>query len=225
MVQPPANNLQRIEALLRAGRQLEARQLLLEYLQFDPNSARAWWLMSQAVIDPNQQKDCLQRVLRLDPTNVHARERLEELTPVVNSLPPSSPAVLQKRSTPPTSGNPTVSMLSPESYGPDGQSQIEPPSASPELMDNGKATKIKKPHSRSSRLLEGILVFILILLVAAVILFTVSTGLLPRPPSKFPTNTIPLSIAPAAGYVSNRDFANATFENTHPHTSPHLDPL
>ena len=57
MTQPPADILQRIERLLRAGKQQEARLLLMEYLKSNPSSARAWWLMSQAVTDLNQQMD------------------------------------------------------------------------------------------------------------------------------------------------------------------------
>lgn len=79
MAKSPADILQRIETLLQAGRQQEARLLLLEYLKTDPNSARAWWILSQAVIDPVQKIDCLERVLKLDPENIEARQRLPAL--------------------------------------------------------------------------------------------------------------------------------------------------
>jgi hypothetical protein len=79
MTQPPADILLRIERLLSAGKQQEARLLLVEYVKLDPASARAWWLMSLTLTDVDRQVDCLQRVLRLDPENEPARERLAEL--------------------------------------------------------------------------------------------------------------------------------------------------
>jgi cytochrome c biogenesis protein CcmG/thiol:disulfide interchange protein DsbE len=89
MIQPPVDILVRIEQLLSAGKQQEARLLLREYLKLNPASARAWWLMSLTLTDINQQMDCLQRVLHLDPENEPARERLANLI----SQPPISPSV------------------------------------------------------------------------------------------------------------------------------------
>ena len=80
MTQPPVDILLRIERLLDAGRQQEARILLVEYLIQNPASAHAWWLMSLTITDPAQQMDCLKRVLVLDPNNEPARQRLAELT-------------------------------------------------------------------------------------------------------------------------------------------------
>ena len=79
MTQPTADVLLRIERLLRIGKQEEAQALLVEYLKVNPSSARAWWLMSLTVPDIIQQRDCLERVLRLDPEDELARERLEML--------------------------------------------------------------------------------------------------------------------------------------------------
>ena len=79
MTQPTADVLLRIERLLRIGKQEEAQALLVEYLKVNPSSARAWWLMSLTVPDILQQRDCLERVLRLDPEDELARERLEML--------------------------------------------------------------------------------------------------------------------------------------------------
>ena len=93
MTQPPADILQRIEGLLRAGKQQEARLLLMEYLKYNPSSAQAWWLMSQAVTDLDQQMDCLQRVLRLDPGNEPACEQFESLKATKNQVPAPSSAV------------------------------------------------------------------------------------------------------------------------------------
>jgi len=101
MTQPPADILQRIEGLLRAGKQPEARLLLMEYLKYNPPSARAWWLMSQAVTDLDQQMDCLQRVLRLDPENEPACEQLESLKAIRNQAPAPASVVFIAESKPP----------------------------------------------------------------------------------------------------------------------------
>ncbi len=102
MTQPPADILLRIERLLSAGKQQEARLLLVEYIRLNPASARAWWLMSLTLTDVDRQVDCLQRVLRLDPENEPARERLAKLIsqpPVSSSISPfaaSSPSETEK---------------------------------------------------------------------------------------------------------------------------------
>jgi peroxiredoxin len=97
MDQSTSDLLGRIEILLHSGKRSEARMLLVEYLTRKPNSERAWWLMSQAVTDLHQQRDCLQRVLILNPDSADARERLlgvEEAIHLEDERlnPPSSPA-------------------------------------------------------------------------------------------------------------------------------------
>jgi peroxiredoxin len=93
MTQPPADILLRIERLLRLGKQEEARLLLMEFLRLNPSSARAWWLMSLTITDINQQMDCLERVLLLDPENELARERLEMLKNHPTLLPSVNPFI------------------------------------------------------------------------------------------------------------------------------------
>ena len=86
MTQPLANILLRIEQLLNAGRQQEARMLLVDYLQQNPASARGWWLLSLTLTDVSRQVACLQRVLRLDPENKPAQDKLNKL---INQIPDS----------------------------------------------------------------------------------------------------------------------------------------
>ena len=91
MTQPPANLLLRIEQLLNAGKLQEARLLLVDFIQSNPNSARAWWLLSLTLADVDRQVACLKRVLRLDPENKLARERLTGLNSQLKPLPSTSP--------------------------------------------------------------------------------------------------------------------------------------
>src|SRR5688500_17606145 len=73
------DELAQAAALLRAERPGEARALLGELLRREPRSDQAWFLLSLAVDDPRQQRDCLQRALRLNPAHGPARERLAEM--------------------------------------------------------------------------------------------------------------------------------------------------
>lgn len=86
-----ANTLEHVQTLLQEGKKREAQLLLVTYLKRYPTSAEAWWLMSQAVEDEKQIRDCLERVLRLQPGHEQARRRLEELkrpTPPTASVKP-----------------------------------------------------------------------------------------------------------------------------------------
>lgn len=95
MEEKSGNSLQRIEQLLHAGKKEEALPLLAAYLKQYPNSAHGWWLLSHAVPDLKQQIDCLERVLRISPNNVPARNRLEKLKEKKASFipPPVSPFI------------------------------------------------------------------------------------------------------------------------------------
>ena len=73
------NDLQYMEKLLREGKKQEALPLLAEYLQKNPNSAQGWWLLGLTVSDPKRQIECMERVLRIDPSSVLAQAHLEKL--------------------------------------------------------------------------------------------------------------------------------------------------
>ena len=66
------------EAIARGDREA-ARQLLAQALREQPNSEMAWMMMSTVVEQPDRKRDCLERVLRINPSNDAARERLAEL--------------------------------------------------------------------------------------------------------------------------------------------------
>ena len=107
MTQPSADILQRIEALLRLGKQQEARRLLAEYVKSNPSSVRGWWLMSQAAADLDQQLHCLARVLRLDPGNALAREQLERIKKTESQPRASSSAAFIAEPHPPEAKKPS----------------------------------------------------------------------------------------------------------------------
>lgn len=76
----PANEVQRAADLLRAGDKRAARELLIDYLRREPQSASAWYLLSFTLPDVEKQKQSLQRALRVDPDMSRARQRLQALT-------------------------------------------------------------------------------------------------------------------------------------------------
>jgi Tol biopolymer transport system component len=102
MAQIAPDPLQQAIAHLRAGNTDQARPILINLVQQNPASEPAWYLLSLAVSDPKQQIDCLQRVLKVNPDNVDARDRLAKLT-----TPPYQP--LTQPITPPLIANEPLS--------------------------------------------------------------------------------------------------------------------
>lgn len=63
---------------LERGDRSTARTILKDALREDPDNAQAWLLLADSVDDPGQRRDCIERVLTLDPDNLRAREALAE---------------------------------------------------------------------------------------------------------------------------------------------------
>jgi len=86
--------LQRAEELLRAGYKTQAQTRLARLLKQDFHNEQAWWLLAQSQDDPQRRKDCLERVLAINPGHQAARQMLAALTaPTAPSpAPPSTPA-------------------------------------------------------------------------------------------------------------------------------------
>lgn len=112
------NGLEYIEQLLRDGKKQEGRAALVQYVQSHPDSSRAWWMLSFILTDPKQQLDCVERVLKLDPGNIPARNRLlklqSDLAPKSDSTfsqepsrlhPITAPFILDEESAPQTSSD------------------------------------------------------------------------------------------------------------------------
>lgn len=67
-----------IEAL-KAGNRVEARRLLSQAVQDQPDDTQAWLWLSGAVTEDEQRIACLQQVLRISPANQVASRGLEKL--------------------------------------------------------------------------------------------------------------------------------------------------
>ncbi|MHC1782915.1 MAG: hypothetical protein AB9891_09200 [Anaerolineaceae bacterium] len=64
---------------IRSGQPTAARQILVDLLRKDSRNEDAWMWLSSVVEDDNQRRDCLQRVLAIDPGNEAARLQLDQM--------------------------------------------------------------------------------------------------------------------------------------------------
>jgi hypothetical protein len=66
--------------LSRQGQDAEARRLLVQILEIEPNNEQAWLWLGRILPDLAQRRYCLERVLKLSPENAQAHEALEVLS-------------------------------------------------------------------------------------------------------------------------------------------------
>ena len=66
------------ETAIKAGDTKTGFEILKELLATDPDSERAWWVMS-GLVQREQRATCLEQVLRINPENQFARDALEDL--------------------------------------------------------------------------------------------------------------------------------------------------
>ncbi len=189
------SNLQRAAAYLRAGQPHLARPLLIEVVKQQPRSEEGWLLLSQAVTEPRQKIDCLQRVLRINPGNVEAQARLRQLLAppserTTPSVPPSAPPVVRAPAVkePPREAVPTRSAETP------------PPKRSD--MDVLRAAAVRRPATgrrsksrfkKSQRIIIGVTACLAVAVIGIVFILLLSPGALP---------TIPHAAAPAVALAA-----------------------
>jgi hypothetical protein len=153
---------------IKAGDLPGARTLLSKFIRNNPNSERAWLLMSLAVAEPAQQRDCLQRVLLINPFNADAQARLAQLNTANGSshvVPSPASTVIEEK----TSVAPSDHTEAPT------QPVIEPVA---EMVVPLPASPAAEPHPVSSprqRIFSGWLIPAIVLIWAAI--FTVLLGL------------------------------------------------
>ncbi len=69
-----SDELERAINLIRSGDKRAGRQLLAQVLRAQPQNETAWLWMSNVVDTDEQRRDCLERVLAIDPEN-HVTKR------------------------------------------------------------------------------------------------------------------------------------------------------
>ncbi|HWQ13761.1 MAG TPA: tetratricopeptide repeat protein, partial [Roseiflexaceae bacterium] len=78
-------------AALKAGDRARAQELLGQALRLDPRNERAWLWMSGVVTRDDQRRQCLERVLAINPQNEAARRGLANLAQPSGGQPPPAP--------------------------------------------------------------------------------------------------------------------------------------
>ncbi len=76
-----AEPLQQAYRLIREGKKSEAVRLLVPIARSEPRNANAWWLLANALEDPDKQRRAVERVLLLRPDDTRARKLLDHLQP------------------------------------------------------------------------------------------------------------------------------------------------
>lgn len=88
--------IQQAETAIKSGDTRTGFQILRDVLATNPNSERAWWVMS-GLVPREQRAHCLNQVLHINPNNQMARETLENLRP---EKPEPEPIETEKPSAP-----------------------------------------------------------------------------------------------------------------------------
>ncbi len=76
---PAESELEKARLLFGQGHRDEARVVLIKAVRNDPRNPDVWFGLSYCVDDPQQKKDCLEKVLRLAPAHPKAKVVLEHL--------------------------------------------------------------------------------------------------------------------------------------------------
>ena len=94
-----ADNLQTAVELLKSGKKAEARTIFGRLVQADANNEQAWLSLSACVTDEGQKRDCLKRVLGINPSNKTAEKALADLdiASVLRTSQPTTPAEVVER--------------------------------------------------------------------------------------------------------------------------------
>jgi len=93
MTDATRSQLQQAYRLIQQEELDKAIAILKPIVASQPNNADAWWLMANAVSEPEDARNALQNVLRLNPSNTQAKELLDQLNeqfPELASAPSST---------------------------------------------------------------------------------------------------------------------------------------
>jgi len=90
MTDATRGQLERAYNLIQQEQLDEALRILKGIVAQQPNNGDAWWLMANAVSDPNEAYEALGNVLRLNPHHVEAREAYDQLVSQFPTLGPRS---------------------------------------------------------------------------------------------------------------------------------------
>jgi hypothetical protein len=115
--QPPPEQgpelVQEAIAAIQAGDKQTGRQKLIRVVRSDPRSETAWLWLAETVDDPDKKRECLERVLSINPDNQHARQALSRLAspapppPAQETTATQPPPTEEPATPPPPEGSPS----------------------------------------------------------------------------------------------------------------------
>jgi len=99
--------IQQAETAIKAGDTKTGFEILRGYLAENPDSERAWWVLS-GLVQRDQRATCLEQVLRINPDNQFARETLDKMlatppqpeTKPPRGIPPAPPSKPARKADP-----------------------------------------------------------------------------------------------------------------------------
>jgi predicted Zn-dependent protease len=74
----PQSQLKQAAEALRGGKTADARRILDELVKREPNNAEAWQALFSVLEDPLEKNNCLKQVVRIQPQNAAARQKLHK---------------------------------------------------------------------------------------------------------------------------------------------------
>ncbi|MBE0695326.1 MAG: hypothetical protein IH586_00210 [Anaerolineaceae bacterium] len=145
--------LQNAVQLCQAGEKQKAAKLLVSLICNEPTNEQGWWLLTACVDTPKKQRDCLERVLQINPEHLGARMFLFRLD---NNQPlPDLSSALKKINEPlETNESNGYSQTAPF------KSTFLPPPVEPhivQLMDQAKAAEESKDFAEAYQIYQNII--------------------------------------------------------------------
>jgi hypothetical protein len=176
------DELRQAANLIRTGKSAEARPILARYVQQHPESEQGWLLLSMVLSERSQRIDCLERVLKINPGNSLARERLAQFqsgSRVAPAAPAASRAVTstgqkpeaRKKPTPAAARPATGTPAPPKPVGPAVAAGAQPgPAAQPRKtpVPPKAAAGAPKPKKRGSGVWIALLVVLAVVALAGI---------------------------------------------------------
>jgi hypothetical protein len=89
--------LNNVREAISRGDKKTAQQILADILNHDSQNVDAWLLLADIVENPHHRIECLKRVLQINPNNIIAKRRLEEITIQKRTESPSTPVSQPKQ--------------------------------------------------------------------------------------------------------------------------------
>jgi hypothetical protein len=197
---PSPDALAAATQFVKEGRLEQARETLMQYLMKNPSSEQAWLLMSYVLSDTAKQKDCLERVLKINPNNTVAQSKLahllgrrtEELFRKQPEAPAPAPAPPPIKPAAPPEPKPTPSVKpvssKPEPKPPAPDAHSKPPEA---VVTPEQLAPPQKAPLFSGKWFRIVVVFlvVLILVLLAIIVYQSVIGPVVSKLSSSPTPT------------------------------------